>query len=82
MLKICTDFNAVGANNGYWILRYEDCDLEDCAEELKLKVGQKVILYAAGENFEVVATLDFGYDPIVGRDVWTAVADMSTLVDK
>jgi hypothetical protein len=50
--------------------------------ELRLTKGQKVLLYQDEDDFEVVATLDYTYVDMLGRDEWVARPDWSTLKRK
>jgi hypothetical protein len=81
MLRLFTDFQAVGPGGYCWILRHGDRDLEQTAKELNFTKGERVIL-DAHEDFEVEGTLDFRYVEMLGRDAWVAYPDWSTRVDK
>lgn len=82
MYKIFTDINARTSDGMCWVLKYRGEDLDQLISPLKLAKGDKVILYQDEDDFEVVATLDFKFVPILARDAWIAVPDWSTLVRK
>jgi hypothetical protein len=81
MIKLFTDFQAIGPDGCLWILRHNDEELGEGADKLKIARGDKVIL-DAHEDFEVIGTLDFKYVEFLGRDAWVAYPDWSTRTDK
>jgi hypothetical protein len=81
MLRVFTDFQAVGPDGYVWILRYNDADLDKHVDDLKLAKGDRVLL-DAHEDFEVSGTLDFKYVEYLGREAWVAYPDWSTRVTK
>jgi hypothetical protein len=82
MIKVFTDFNARTPDNICWNLNYQGNDLSEQASDLRLKRGDKVILYQDENDFEVMGTLDFRYISLLARETWIAVPDWSTLVRK
>ena len=81
MIRVFTDFNARTSNGNCWILHYRDADLSGQIEALRLKVGDRILLYQ-DDDFEVIASLDFQYVDVLGRSEWIAVPDWSTFVRK
>ena len=81
MIRLYTDFQAVGPDGYLWILRHDGSDLEERADELKISKGDKVLL-DAHEDFEVIGVLDFKYVIYLGREGWVAYPDWSTRTDK
>jgi len=82
MLRIFTDFNAMTNEDLCWLLKFREHDLAQQIDELKLRTGDRVVLVQDKDDFEVVATLDFRYVDILGRDVWVAIPNWETLVRK
>ena len=82
MLKVFTDFNASTSDDVCWNLKYDETDLEKRIDDLKLKVGDKVLLFQDDDDFEVTAALDYRYVDILQRKAWVAIPDWSTLVRK
>ncbi len=82
MLKVFTDFNARTSDGVCWSLKYDDADLEKKADDLKLVVGDKVLLFQDENDFEVTAVLDYRHVDILKRKAWVAIPDWSTLVRK
>jgi hypothetical protein len=82
MLKVFTDFNARTHDGVCWNLVYNEIDLADKVDKLNLKGGDKIILYQDDDDFEVIATLDFRWVDVLGRDTWVAVPDWDTMVRK
>jgi hypothetical protein len=80
MMRVFTDFNARTPSGICWNLVYLGLDLNDQVSNLELSKGDKIILYQDAEDFEVTATLNFGYVDILARDAWFATPDWSTLV--
>jgi hypothetical protein len=81
MIRLFTDFQAVGPDGYLWILRYKDDELSKETDDLKIAIGDKVIL-DAHEDFEVIGTLDFRYVEFLGREAWVAYPDWSTRTSK
>ena len=82
MIRVFTDFNARTPSGICWNPVYLGLDLNDQISSLELLKGNKIILYQDADDFEVTATLDFGYVDILARDFWFATPDWSTLVRK
>ncbi len=82
MVKLFTDFNARTSDDVCWNLKYEGTDLGGKIGELKLNVGDEVLLFQDENDFEVTAVLDYRYVDILKRTVWVAIPDWSTLVRK
>jgi hypothetical protein len=80
MLKVFTDFNARTSDGACWNLKYDDADLEKRADDLKLVVGDKVLLFQDENDFEVAAVLDYRHVDVLKRKAWVAIPDWSTLV--
>lgn len=81
MLRLFTDYQAVGPNGCFWILKHNNIDVNVQAKTLKLKKGDRVIL-DAHEDFEVTGVLDFIYVNYVEKEIWVAFPDWSTKKDK
>jgi hypothetical protein len=72
MIRLFTDFQAVGPDGCLWILRHKDDELlSKEINDLKMTKGDKVIL-DAHEDFEVIGTLDFRHVEFLGREAWVA----------
>lgn len=82
MLRMWTDFNARTQDGVCWHLKYGNADLESQASGLHIAKGDKIILYQDEDDFDVTAILDRRYVDVLGREVWVAVPDWSTLVRK
>ena len=82
MLRVFTDFNAMTQDGICWNLQYRGEDLETQASELRLAIGDVVILYQDDDDFELSAMLDFKYVSMIARETWIAVPDWSTIVRK
>lgn len=82
MLRVFTDFNAMTQDGICWNLHYRGEDLETQASELRLAIGDVVILYQDDDDFELSAMLDFKYVSMIARETWIAVPDWSTMVRK
>jgi hypothetical protein len=82
MLKVFTDFNARTSDGVCWNLKYDDADFEKRIDDLKLVVGDKVLLFQDEKDFEVTAVLDYRQVDILKRKAWVAVPDWSTFVRK
>jgi hypothetical protein len=81
MLRLFTDFQAIGPDGYCWILRHNGADIQEKANSLNISKGDKVIL-DAHEDFVVIGTLDFKYVEYLGREAWVAYPDWSTRRDK
>ncbi|WP_421724474.1 hypothetical protein [Bauldia sp.] len=82
MIRIYADFNDANGEDEHWILAYDGEPLEKRVEGLGLSVGDKVVLHQDEDDFEVIARLDFRYEPLAGRETWLAKPDWSTLARK
>jgi hypothetical protein len=82
MLKLFTDFNARTPDGICWNLKLDGKDFEERARDLKPSVGDVVLLFQDEDDFEVEAVLDRRYVDILGKRVWVAVPDWSTLMRK
>ena len=82
LLKVFSDFNAIAPDGVCWLLVYQDRDLAELAENLDLKKGDNVILHQDADDFEVIASLDFRYVSMLGRETWVATPDWSTILRK
>jgi hypothetical protein len=82
VLKVFTDFNARSPNDVCWLLKYQGKDLSDQAAALELNRGDKIVLYQDGDDFEVIATLDFRHVDTLARETWVAIPDWNTLERK
>jgi hypothetical protein len=82
MIRVFTDFNARSPSGICWNLVYHDRHLSDQISSLGVSIGDKIILYQDEDDFEVLATLDFGYVDMLARDAWFARPEWSTLVRK
>jgi hypothetical protein len=81
MLRLHTDFQAVGPGGYCWILKYNSEAFEGQATKLRVSVGDKVVL-DAHEDFEVIGMLDRKFVEYLGREAWVAYPDWSTRKDK
>ena len=81
MIRVFTDFQAIASDGSLFILRIDHEDLERQAQNLGIKVGDRVIL-DAHEDFELIGTLDFKFVDILGKEAWVARPDWSTRTDK
>ena len=79
MIKVYADFNDKTADEGYWILQHDGTDLAVKVSQLGLSIGDQILLYQDEDDFEVVATLDFGFVDSIGRDGWIAYPDWTTI---
>jgi hypothetical protein len=83
MLRLITDFNAELPNGRVWTLSIEHevdghlVDFNVLARSLNVAIGDRVIL-DPGEDFEVIATLEFRYIDELKRESWLALPDWST----
>jgi len=82
MLRVFTDFNARTPDGICWNLIYQGSELDKQADNLHLAKGDKIILFQDEDDFEVIATLDFGNVDVLGRETWVAIPDWSTLERK
>ena len=82
MLRVFTDFNARTPDGICWNLIYQGSELDKQADSLHLAKGDKIILFQDEDDFEVIATLDFGNVDVLGRETWVAIPDWSTLERK
>ncbi|MGY8636827.1 hypothetical protein RAD15_30590 [Bradyrhizobium sp. 14AA] len=82
MLKVFTDFNAQAEGGLCWNLKCENIDLERRIDDLKLRAGDKVLLFQDEDDFEVTAVLDYRYVEVLSRKAWVAIPDWSTVVRK
>jgi hypothetical protein len=80
MVRLFTDFQAVGPTGYCYILKYNGVNIAE-AEGISLAKGDKIIL-DAGEDFEVIGSLDFIFVEYLGREAWVAYPDWSTRRDK
>ncbi len=79
-LRLWTDFNAISTENQCWILKNPSLDVQDLDPD-SLREGVRVILFQDEGDFEVEATIHFGFvsAPLHGT-AWHAVPDWDTLV--
>jgi len=82
MIRVFTDFNARTEDGVCWNLKFQNRNLEDLANDLHLKVGDKITLYQDEDDFDVVATLDFRQVGTLGRETWVAIPDWNTITRK
>jgi hypothetical protein len=78
-LRVYTDFNSIGPDDDFWVLRYGPAlrPLDEYEGELGLYEGMKVLLFQddGDERFEVYAVLKRGNTAAIR---WIAFANMST----
>jgi predicted DNA-binding WGR domain protein len=82
MIRVYADFNEGTPEDQFWILHYDGEILEKQLGKLGLRAGDQVILYQDENDFEVSATLKFGFIQPVGREVLYAIPDWKTIVRK
>lgn len=82
MLKLFTDFNAMTADGLCWLLKHDAVDLDKRIDDLKLGIGDEVLLFQDENDFGVTAVLDHRHVEILGRKTWVAIPDWSTLLRK
>jgi hypothetical protein len=80
MLRVFTDFNATTNDDLCWLLIYRENHLAEQVDELKLRRGDRIILFQDDDDVEVVATLDVRFVEILGRETWVAIPDWGTVV--
>ncbi len=79
MIKLYADFNDRTPDGGCWILQHEGTDIEAKVPELGLSIGDSILLYQDEDDFEVIATLDFKFVDVIGREAWVAFPDWNTV---
>ena len=79
-IRVATDFNMQTTEGYVVILRHDGKELDSQMAVLGLKPGDQVILYEENEDFEVTATLGFGYTTMMGRETLYAIPDWESLV--
>ena len=82
MLRVFTDFNATTNDDLCWLLIFREKHLAEQIDQLKLRRGERIILFQDDDDFEVVATLDVRFVEILGRETWVAIPDWGTIVRK
>ena len=60
---------------------HEGVHLDEAAERLQLKAGDRILLYQDDDDFEVEATLDHRHFSCLLGAAWIAVPDWTTLRD-
>jgi hypothetical protein len=81
-ILVYADFNS-RTNEGYpWILKYDDDDLSERLGSLKLKLGDRVILFQDEDDFRVPAILAMGYADELKEEVLCAIPDWGQISRK
>jgi hypothetical protein len=84
MIRVYCDFNDPTEDDLYWLLYIDMKPLEDLAESLGLREGDRVILFQDEDDFEVEATLHFGQtsryfigEKLCARPGWSTLKRLS-----
>jgi hypothetical protein len=81
VIRLYADFNARTPEGECHIMLHEGMHLDQAAERLQLKAGNRVLLYQDDDDFEVEAILDYRYVPYLLGDAWLAIPDWTTMRD-
>jgi hypothetical protein len=80
LIRVFTDFNSRTEDDVCWLLKYNETNLVEQIDDLKLGIGAKIRLFQDENDFEVTAVLDRRYVSVLGQEVWVAIPDWSTFV--
>ena len=75
MRRLWADFNSRTPDGFLTVLQEGERDLAECAVDLGIKDGDKVVLYQDDGDFEIVGTVEYRYHEALGCAAWLARPD-------